>query len=1776
HEALTARCEGTAQVDLSSLAVRLELAMSGTSLSLEGSCATPEPASGAADCANDGASLLDWFSSLEDVGATVKVAFEYGSGGDAAESEAMEVVLARTPVYTALSGAGVVLTMPMGPRLQGEHFVSKATANTGGYALEAFTLELKYTVGVLAYVSYTSSSLYNAPVVNGDPDAGTVTYLVTGSLDQATAASITGDAVELAQFTFSVSSAAAPGTTSGVMSCVVTEMVNAGSFTFLRDTAAQVNGALDGAQTAAQLTVEEPTVVGVFAYAASAELCNTAHLDQSSTATSITSMAVYSSGSDQVLQFGWSDLSYSFTDNSTSNSVATLGSGSLEVGSQHGAGAAALHVSVKHAVHAATLKFRVWFPTLVNLTAAHATLAQIQDAQDPAACGSALYQTAQLAAIVHFGGADLPDIPVDGSCLVALASNDSTVAEVEGRLVHGRGDGVALVSPSTSSSDIPTIDVVMTVSSTATVTVEELVGELITGAVWDTAGVTTVDLDPASSLSLKATLQQVLSAEGQRGPVFFWARLSDDTWQTLLPQDGLNVSVAAGYERQLGVAQERGLMVGEVMAGAEWALGPMLTGVWQDQCSGAVLATGSANVLLDMAAPVSVTLTADNARIARPEDAAADAPVSIPTSAVLKVTLHFDDGTTRDMSADSRTNLTVLSGSHLATLGGAGYTLSSASGATGHGGVEVLATFVDYAAAVDLSARVQVTLVQLDGLQLAARPYPAFAGSADVATTVLRQVHCSGQYQRASSEVSAVLSDGSAYDVTSEAQVASSDAAVVEVGPSLLVPVSPGACELLASWNSHSSEVVNMTVTPAPARVTQLEHATVWGSQGTFVGVTGSQQRLAVTATFDDGTQFPDALNEEAIPSSWLTPSMYLAFDSSEPEAVNVNEEGVATLVGNHHSGVILTVSSTCADGTVDDSAAANDTLYANLEPELGDVDLGMQHGLQLPAVSAGESFDVAVRVNSASAYLLSFQVVIRLDAALLTATTCNAGSDWAEYGLFCTIGDPAEEVLLLGSQATSTVQGAAISIATVTFAAAVPSDASVLTSLVGDIEVMIRADSADDDKGNATMVAGAGDLLIFGSNKRRRSMLTRTEHYRNPKNIRSMAAAARWHGAARRALEECEVRGDANADCAFDVSDVLFVQRHLARFDGYTDLSGLGAFQRQQMDPTMDHLRADSDRAALGCTPSEYGAPCPTAADALYLLRARQKYYPFLQVPPGGVSAVAAVDEGANGTRLVLTVSVVDQSGEAPAAEQVEVRLEVSTQLNLNMSFVVGEDVSPTSDGLVVTAVSIGNGAYEAVAMGAGDCGSFVAEGMGVAVLVKTFDSSGASGTERQFPFFGSTADPYGAQGYTFDALTSVLLPVTYCSPPPSPPPVPNPPPESLTTLPAAAMSSALPLPPPTPAMWMMEDWSSCSIVCDSGTGAGTQTRNVWCANARDESECPGDRPADTQPCNYLACEIFRATPSAWGECEDVCAPSQQRRAVTCQGSYTGLAEHDQCDAQELAAVGLWETCGNQACEAVRWEVGVWGRCDVTCGGGSARRSVTCEIQGQATSGCVEAEKPEEVRGCNQHPCEPANWAVGAWGGCSEEGGDGVSLQERDVTCMLADGTVAADPSVCSNTMPAVVAVCGKEAGCNAQQAGAEAAADCNGRGACVSGECSCSDGYTGALCQVAPGCTGVATAHGDCCAGTVNFAGECCGGANSTTDAAGACCASGVLDACGVCDGEGAYIDILGECCAVLDAGGLCCGSGYVDDCGVCEGDGMDCVQEPVDVLQARGGGG
>jgi hypothetical protein len=60
----------------------------------------------------------------------------------------------------------------------------------------------------------------------------------------------------------------------------------------------------------------------------------------------------------------------------------------------------------------------------------------------------------------------------------------------------------------------------------------------------------------------------------------------------------------------------------------------------------------------------------------------------------------------------------------------------------------------------------------------------------------------------------------------------------------------------------------------------------------------------------------------------------------------------------------------------------------ANLNPPLGDVDLGFAVGLQFGnGVNAGDTLSIAMRVNSATANLLAFQVRVAFDADVFEAT---------------------------------------------------------------------------------------------------------------------------------------------------------------------------------------------------------------------------------------------------------------------------------------------------------------------------------------------------------------------------------------------------------------------------------------------------------------------------------------------------------------------------------------------------------------------------------------------------------------------------------------------------------------------------------------------------------------------------------------------------------------------------------------------------------------------
>ena len=176
-----------------------------------------------------------------------------------------------------------------------------------------------------------------------------------------------------------------------------------------------------------------------------------------------------------------------------------------------------------------------------------------------------------------------------------------------------------------------------------------------------------------------------------------------------------------------------------------------------------------------------------------------------------------------------------------------------------------------------------------------------------------------------------------------------------------------------------------------------------------FAALRDTATPTAVALTFSDGTQLTNAADSGTV--DWFSLSALLAFNTSEPALVAVDSGGTLTLRENHHRMVEVTVTAVCS-GLSDGLSVA-----PNLNPALGDVDLGSSSGLQFQP--GGSALYVPVRVNMAGCTLLAFQVEVHFDYAVLGATDV-AAADWP--ALTSTLNDPVDAALLLGDDLQSSV----------------------------------------------------------------------------------------------------------------------------------------------------------------------------------------------------------------------------------------------------------------------------------------------------------------------------------------------------------------------------------------------------------------------------------------------------------------------------------------------------------------------------------------------------------------------------------------------------------------------------------------------------------------------------------------------------------------------------------------------------------------------------------
>ena len=671
-------------------------------------CGAPDPSSGAGTCSVPAcsATVLGWFSPAGDVSTVAVVTVEDPLLGASFISSNLAVVLSRIPQYTPSTGAGMTLELPAPamPRAPGDALTLTLWANTGGYDLKMWGVQLGFDPGALAW---TPGSFLVAPDLYGPPvlvtDAPGVLVASAAKLASVQDAAVTSAKLRLATVTFQVLQNAQDGTRNNTFTCQIIGMLNTGGNQYLTDQPAQVLDLYGGRRLAGALVVAAVKPVGIYAYAGASDLVNWALVGGRADLASVAVRAVYG-------RYGASDAAASATcaAPTTGALLRAFGCASISPVTSSTGGLGTLTVTSGGLT--ATVTIRVW--TLVNATV-QALDPTLQRILAPSGCAARLYQrTLASATAVLLSGPDA-SAPADITPLVALASSNQAVATVSGATVRGVGPGTAYVSIAGATGTVTRL--LVTVSDD-TVSVVSLGVTALTGVLW---GAGPAQPDAAQDQPVYATLRsQPLTPTTTTAALFVTARFSDGASYLVTADDGVRVASAdGGVLAVAGATSTAGVWLARrVVSGRASTCGPLALASWNASC-GAVLASGAGTLALEFSQPISAVATLSSAYLTSPSDAWA----GFPTSAALTVfVVGFADGTYTSYPVDTPgLELSLTQGQGLASV--SGLTVSSLGAGAGPVAVAVRLPSVGN---VTATVRLQVVATAVASLILACAPRP--------------------------------------------------------------------------------------------------------------------------------------------------------------------------------------------------------------------------------------------------------------------------------------------------------------------------------------------------------------------------------------------------------------------------------------------------------------------------------------------------------------------------------------------------------------------------------------------------------------------------------------------------------------------------------------------------------------------------------------------------------------------------------------------------------------------------------------------------------------------------------------------------------------------------------------------------------------------------------------------------------------------------------------------------------------------------------------------
>ena len=1031
-------------------------------------------------------------------------------------------------------------------------------------------------------------------------------------------------------------------------------------------------------------------VADLIPYAELTELVNTAVINGQMVWTNMMLLAVQSSGDITLLSFA----------NCTSMSKAvqvTRNCSKVFLNGSEPAGSSDARVRVQFHSLTAYVSFRVWFPVLpLNLTLKYPDLAQVSGwLEFNASSGKCIqryqWSEVQSEALFSHDGVHFENVSMTSYVRDLLASENKSIVSVDkfGN-VNGISPGRTIITATSPLNGAVLGSAEVSVSSHRLVQVQLIDTVMVTNLT------VSIPAPPYHRLSTQIALTSVyqdLRRDLTRGALVAHVTFSDDRRQKLTSEHGLTFKSLNDRVLQI-TSQSEAISFGSGagVLQANWWLA-------RSVCypNGFSLAVGYEMTNVSLSPPTKLEITGISPQITVSGDESTVA--GIPTSSPIVVTLVFENGHRVDMSSDPRTvfDLSLSDGFFTVDRVKNNLPVINANTLGKFGKKDLVVRFTHFT----ISGSVKVNIVKFVSFALHAKPYPPFPGSPLINS--LSRVADTSSHEMASLELFMVMSDGIDFDVTrhelssfsslsADVIVGQSDANRVTVRPGVTSRViavlegrfrDVGKMDLVMYVENSAVNVTSIT----NLEISPLNNQTLSGVENSIVA------QVQLSLTFSNARRLEQFYER----STALFPGL-ITLTSENNQVFTVDPTtGQVTLRRNYHQRLSLTAAASLSMVT------SSISVTCNLQPGIGDVDVGEERGLPLPPKPVGSSFQMKVRLNAGeSPGTKKMDLTLGYDHTKLVAISVKIRRIWSCVASLNTPGQVS-----LDCDSDSLLTGI-VDIGEISFNATNFGLAMILGSVTTDL-------------GSSSIVAGDVDQEIVVSGKRRRRSLDGNDR----RDVRVT------HTRRRRSVLFCASRpcrcdsppppGDVNRDCLFDLTDVLFVLKYYAYFS-FNFSSVIGKQFVQSLSPNQAR-DLDVDRNTI-----------VNPADAYYLVRVLNDLVRLVS----DVSVVP-VQLLSSECKLSFSVTLAAKNGPAPDRNTFVFFDVIYSGSPVDFAGTTGLQRGVGFYGNLIRAVSNGNGSFTVQAPM-----EFVQESMGLAVFLATLDSNNRTTVIRSSALLGNPRPPF------------------------------------------------------------------------------------------------------------------------------------------------------------------------------------------------------------------------------------------------------------------------------------------------------------------------------------------------------------------------------------------------------------------------------------------------